>query len=414
MLKQEKVKRLILYIMCMVSSVSLWAAEETDSMPSAVPQSTSYWREFSYVPVPFIVSSFIIKSRKEDFRGARNKFIPGYESSWDNYIQYSPFALSLALKAAGVEGRNKWGRYLVSSAFSYAIMAALVNAGKYTIKEMRPDGSSENSFPSGHTATAFASATILHKEYGLTRSLWYSVAGYSVATLTGVMRVMNNRHWASDVLCGAGLGIFSVDLGYFLGDIIFRDKGMLRKDKEGENNFYASPNFFNVNMGAGVIQHETNVAGIDVTIGRTICAQAEFAYFFTKHVGAGVMFNVASPIVSYDRYSDNMGIYTLSAGAYLQYPITPRFALGGKLTTGRLLISGFRLGDELEVAKKVGMTWCIGANVGYAYRNNIAWKLNVDYSMNHVRFKSIRHNQEFSERKGLGQLILSGSMSVMF
>jgi membrane-associated phospholipid phosphatase len=48
--------------------------------------------------------------------------------------------------------------------------------------------------------------------------MWYNVAGYSVATITGVMRVMSNHHWAIDVLFGAGIGIISVDLGYFLGN----------------------------------------------------------------------------------------------------------------------------------------------------------------------------------------------------
>ena len=172
--------------------------------------------EFSYVPVPLIITSFIVKSQKEDFRGARNNFIPKFQNGLDNYIQYSPFILTLALKTAGVENRNQWGRLFVSTAFSYATMAALINIAKYTIKEQRPDGTSRNSFPSGHTATAFASATILHKEYGLTRSLWYSAAGYAVATATGVMRVMNNRHWASDVIAGAGLGILCTSLMYWL------------------------------------------------------------------------------------------------------------------------------------------------------------------------------------------------------
>ena len=38
-------------------------------------------------------------------------------------------------------------------------------------------------------------------------SPWYAVGGYAVATFTGVMRVLNNRHWISDVLSGAGIGI---------------------------------------------------------------------------------------------------------------------------------------------------------------------------------------------------------------
>ena len=75
----------------------------------------------------------------------------------------------------------------------------------------------------------------LHKEYGLTRSPWYSVAGYSIATLTGAMRMLNNRHWISDVLVGAGIGVMSVDLGYLFADLIYKDKGLVRGEKESLN-----------------------------------------------------------------------------------------------------------------------------------------------------------------------------------
>ena len=102
---------------------------------------------------------------------------------------------------------------LTADAFSAALMAISVNAIKYTAKVQRPDGSNYKSFPSGHTATAFMTATMLHKEYGLTISPWISVAGYSVAAATGISRQFNNRHWLSDVLVGAGIGILTTELG---------------------------------------------------------------------------------------------------------------------------------------------------------------------------------------------------------
>ena len=69
------------------------------------------------------------------------------------------------------------------------------------------------------------SATMLHKEYGW-RSPWFSIGGYTAAAVTGVSRLMNNRHWMTDVMAGAAIGIGSVHLGYFLGDLIFKDKGI--------------------------------------------------------------------------------------------------------------------------------------------------------------------------------------------
>ncbi len=374
----------------------------------------SKWREFSYVPVPLIVSSFIVKTRKDDFRGARNNFIPHFHYELDNYIQYSPFALTLALKAAGVEGRNQWGRMLVSSALSYAAMAALVNGAKYTIKEERPDGSSRNSFPSGHTATVFASATILHKEYGLTRSLWYSAAGYAIATATGVMRVMNNRHWASDILAGAGIGIFSVDLGYFLSDIMFKDKYTLRQNQKETNNFLTSPSFFNLNIGFGLLKHHMDIGDKRIEGSKSIQAQAELAYFMTPNVGAGLRLGIAAPTVSFENYNDNMGLYSLDAGAYVQIPLTPRFAIGGKLLAGRMAMSGFSFENVLSVEKSFCFTYGMGFSASYAYRNNIAWRLNADYDGCNMPVHATYKERRFSTHKPMHQITLSGSMSVMF
>lgn len=398
----------------LTSEVPAGASADSCDMATAKGIRQSSIREFSYVPVPLLATAFIVKSRKDDFRGARNNFIPHYHSEWDNYIQYSPFALTLALKAAGVENRNQWGRFLASSAMSYAAMAALVNVAKYTIKEQRPDGTARNSFPSGHTATAFASATILHKEYGLTRSLWYSAAGYAIATTTGVMRVMNNRHWASDILAGAAIGIFSVDLGYFLGDLIFKDKYTLRQNRADQSNFYTSPSFFNLNIGFGLIKHHIEIGGQHIYSNNPIKAQAELAYFFSRHVGAGLRLNISSPAVTYEQYSDNMGIYSFDAGAYLQFPLSSRFALGGKILAGRMEMSGFSFENALTVERSHCFTCGLGASASYAYRNNIAWRINADYDTGRVPINATMGDQHYSSHKHIHQFSVSGSMSVMF
>lgn len=101
-----------------------------------------------------------------DIAALRNNWMPAFDYSYDDYLQYAPAGVMLGLKISGYEGRSEWGRMLVSDAFSAAIMAGTVNGMKYSIARMRPDGSRRNSFPSGHTATAFLTATMLHKEYG--------------------------------------------------------------------------------------------------------------------------------------------------------------------------------------------------------------------------------------------------------
>ena len=158
-----------------------------------------------------------------DINTLRNDLFPELSYEWDDILQYSPAAVMLGMKAFGYESRTKWGGMLVSDAFSVGIMAGVVNGLKYSVRRLRPDGSRYNSFPSGHTATSFMTATMLHKEYGW-RSPWFSIGAYTVATVTGVSRVLNNRHWMSDVVAGAAIGIGSVHLGYFITDKIFKDK----------------------------------------------------------------------------------------------------------------------------------------------------------------------------------------------
>ena len=253
--------------------------------------------DMTFVGVPLFVAGWALKSDKAMFRvnakadqgGKSNtQLLTDFKTGIDDYAQYFGPAMVVGLKLGGYEGRSDWPRLLSSAAMSYAIMAAFVNGIKYTAKEMRPDGSTANSWPSGHTATAFVGASLLHKEYGLTRSPWWSVAGYGVATATGVMRVLNNRHWISDVMSGAGIGIMSTELGYALCDLLFKEKGLLRNDMVLDSE---SPSFFSVSMGVGLggkdlkFESEGEMLGLEFRAATVV--DAEGAYFFNKYVGVG-------------------------------------------------------------------------------------------------------------------------------
>ena len=76
---------------------------------------------------------------------------------------------------------------------------------KYTVREKRPDSNNKDSFPSGHTSSAFAGASFIHKRYGLK----YAILPYIAAAYTGYSRVHSNRHYTRDVLAGAVVGIAS-------------------------------------------------------------------------------------------------------------------------------------------------------------------------------------------------------------
>ncbi|MBW4362138.1 phosphatase PAP2 family protein [Flavobacterium taihuense] len=133
----------------------------------------------------------------------------------DDFTQYAPAAAVYALGALGVKGKNNLKDKSIILASSFLIMNITVLSLKSITKVERPDGTSNNSFPSGHTATAFMGAEFLYQEYKDV-SLWYGVSGYVVAAATGAFRVYNDRHWVTDVAAGAGIGILSAKAGYWL------------------------------------------------------------------------------------------------------------------------------------------------------------------------------------------------------
>ena len=133
----------------------------------------------------------------------------------DNWLLITP-ALSLyGLNAIGIKGKNNFRDRTMILLLSNIILNTTVFTVKKISHQLRPDGSNYYSFPSGHAAVAFASAEFLYQEYKDV-SPWYGVAGYAMATTTGYLRIYNNKHWFSDVVTGAGLGIVSSKIAYWL------------------------------------------------------------------------------------------------------------------------------------------------------------------------------------------------------
>ena len=370
----------------------------------------TFFQDQTYVGIPLFLAGVIAKSEKRSFRqntadlrNSRTRLLTNFHSEIDNYTQFAPAVLALGLNVAGVEGRSNLGRFAVSSALAYGIMAGIVNPIKYGAKEMRPDGSTRNSFPSGHTATAFVSATILHKEYGLTRSPWYSIAGYGVATATGVMRVLNNRNWVSDVLSGAGIGIFSTELAYGISDIIFKGHGLKRGFLIDKSNAVENPSFFSISMGMGlgtrnmtfsgeelgVFDEEFNTKDVNLKFGTATVVGAEGAYFFNKYIGVGGRLRIKSnPIKGWSQLasdeksslletikglkdvelqewvegfdimveSDHITEFAGDLGLYFNFPLSSRFAIGTKALVGRSVIQDLEIrahawGKALDFSK---------------------------------------------------------------
>lgn len=88
------------------------------------------------------------------------------------------------------------------------VRAQIVTAGatqllKYAVRRTRPDGSSQTSFPSGHSSGTFATATVLQRRYGWKAGL----PAYGVAAYVAASRLSENKHHLSDVVFGAAIGL---------------------------------------------------------------------------------------------------------------------------------------------------------------------------------------------------------------
>lgn len=329
-----KLSTLVLGFVVFLSSFSLSApAQQLDSLPQpsklslCLPDSSlvpidslkheeiirrqkrvldSRFYQITHISVPLIAIGAISFHKDQAFSNMRNNYIPRFRFHYDDYLQYASGALMLGLKLGGVKGRSTWPRMLVSDAFSAGIMGIMVNSLKYTVKRMRPDGSSRNSYPSGHTATAFMLATMLSKEYGSTRSPLYSVAGYSMAVSTAISRQLNNRHWFSDVLSGAGIGILSTELGYYFADLLFKNKGLvlpeLKWNPHSENENFS---FIGIQMGYSTGEHGVNLPlGIEMKgYGGAISSlTAGYSLFPHWQVVTKISASQSSPAVNSDKF----------------------------------------------------------------------------------------------------------------
>ena len=146
----------------------------------------------------------------------------GWTTTIDNQLQFVPGVAVFALKAFGVKSRSDILNQGIITVKAELLTNLIVHGMKNVIPSERPNGGA-HSMPSGHTAQAFLSATILDMEYRDT-SPWISVSGYAAATATGILRMVNNKHWISDVLIGAGIGIFSTKVVYFTHKYRWGDK----------------------------------------------------------------------------------------------------------------------------------------------------------------------------------------------
>lgn len=119
---------------------------------------------------------------------------------------------------------RKAAEIVAAAASSMVVNAAFTEFLKGTVHEMRPDRSGNNSFPSRHTSWAFAASSVIsHELYRY--SPWWSVGAQTLASAVGLQRIRARRHYGSDVVWGAAVGIASAEMCYWLTGRIFHRNG---------------------------------------------------------------------------------------------------------------------------------------------------------------------------------------------
>jgi membrane-associated phospholipid phosphatase len=195
----------------------LFFAQSVDSL-GIQPNRVDFQYKKLYIPVALMVSGILtngnqVGSPKNKIAQKRNELMPNFKNHIDDYAQLAPFAAVYGFELLGMKPKTDFRNRTAILIKGQILNLGMVYILKNSLKETRPDGTAL-SFPSGHTANVFAGATMLATEYGENYP-WVPYASYGLASGVGAMRIANNRHYISDVLFGAGLGILSMKIAYW-------------------------------------------------------------------------------------------------------------------------------------------------------------------------------------------------------
>ncbi len=204
-------------------------AYSQDSLQQSRQNVTTY-----LAPSALIITGIFINKNniKNDFRNWVRDGIAIPNTNIDDFLQHTPIAMMYLGDLAGKRPSNEVMRQTRHLLVSQAITLGVGFMLKELTKEPRPNGGSL-SFPSGHTAYSFASATVFYHAFK-GNSKWLAYLGYLPATVTGIFRILRDKHWVSDVVMGAGLGILSSQLSYHFN---IWDSATAKGKKKKEVNF---------------------------------------------------------------------------------------------------------------------------------------------------------------------------------
>ena len=150
-------------------------------------------------------------TRVRDFvQDGLRKDVPFYGIG--DYTRFAPSVMHVSLGVLGVPSKHALVDRLIEESIAHACGLSAGYLLKFAVSRPRPDGSDKRSFPSGHTIIAFTGAELTRMDYG-----WgWGSGAYAFALYTGFDRIWGDRHWCTDVLAGACIGILAAHAGAWL------------------------------------------------------------------------------------------------------------------------------------------------------------------------------------------------------
>ncbi len=333
-------------------------------------------RKFHYDGIAYLIRGTYTTFTEKHFRNKAGLFRTSGSNLGEYGVAAVPLGASMAMHLAGVKAKSTTERMLAANAIALALSSGLTYGLKSVVDEKRPDGG-KHSLPSGHCSLAFASAAILDREFGYL-SPWVTVGGYTFATATQFLRYQHNRHWINDTFMGAGIGMMSTNLAYFITDQMMQGKGIRQEELTQAEllrnyRFIQQPSAFTLltaietghtDIPASAYQLPADFNGVvNFSTGATFSAGMEGSYYFNKHVGVEAMARLSSaqakvearsftPSESMSGTSDmselsgfNLDFYHLNAGLKLSANPIPSVRFGARVYAGGRFFASEHVAD---------------------------------------------------------------------
>jgi len=206
-------KKLVFSCLCFLLISSTVFSQKT----STVHKKNTNFKK-AILPASLITLGFILNKsafEKDLHKNILKTVKTDFHTNVDDYLVLSPAAIALAANFAGVEAKNHWFDQGKNVFFATTSTYLITNGLKRLIHKTRPNGSNADSMPSGHTSMSFAASTVLYEEYKNTNSA-IAYSGFATSSAVVYFRMANNKHWVSDTLVGAGIGMAVAKLVYLI------------------------------------------------------------------------------------------------------------------------------------------------------------------------------------------------------